>query len=289
MQQQANSPCSQPAHYETHKLIPPVFSEIVFSPRELPAAEKKALKEQSRKHTRTSGRTAQEFSQARRQEAAGDLDGAMSTYTSIIETAPDFAPAFSNRGNLYAAKRDFNAALHDYDRSLSLAPLSDDSWVVYVNRGCTKLARGDDPYAALADMNVAFELKGKNDVVLANRASVYEALAKYDNAIHDYQAALKSNDVQPFWNRYGLLLFQRNMSTEALSILKRVAARFKVDDVHAAMAIVYFDRGEIGNAEAEWSQLDRPRRFESRSFLEGERKWPPRAVDAMQRFRNLKE
>lgn len=157
-----------------------------------------------------------------------------------------------------------------------------------VNRGATKLATGDSR-GALADMNTAFELNPNNEIVLSNRAGVYEVLEKWDNAIRDYQAALQSNKVQPFWERYGLVLFQRNKPTEALAILKRVANRFDVSDVHAAMAVIYFDRGDIPEAETEWSRVDRPRLFESRAFLENERKWPPRVIEAMDNFRRLKE
>lgn len=260
-----------------------------FSPSQLSAQEKKQLKDQSKRNTRAAGRVSQQFSLARKQEAAGELSAALATYNEIVKADPDFAPAYSNRGNIYATRRNFAAALSDYDRSLALAPLAGDSWVVYVNRGCTKLAEGDDPYDALADMNIAYELRGDNEVVLSNRAGVYEVLGKYDNAIRDYQRALKSSDVQPFWNRYGLILFQRNKPTEAIAILKRVAARFDVSDVHAAMAVIYFDRGETAKAETEWSQVDRPRLFESKAFLEGERKWPPRAIEAMENFRHLKQ
>lgn len=264
-------------------------SSATFSPSSLSGEERKALREESRRHTRAAGKVAQNFSLARRQAAAGDIGAALSTYNEIVVADPDFAPAYSNRGNIYASRKKFDEAIAEYDRSLQLSPLDNDSWVVWVNRGVTKLARGDDPYVALADLNVANELRAENDIVLSNRAGVWEMMGKWDNAIRDYQAALKSNDVQPFWERYGLVLFQRSKSYEALSILKRVAGRFDVSDVHAAMAVIHFDRGEIAEAETQWSQVDRPKLFESRKFLVGERKWPPRAVEAMERFRQVKE
>lgn len=160
---------------------------------------------------------------------------------------------------------------------------------MYVNRGCTKLARGDDPRQALADLNVADDLRTRNEIVLANRAGVWEVMGKWDNAIRDYQAALRSNDVRPFWCRYALVLFQRGKGDEALAILKRVAARFDAPDVHAALAVLYFEKGDVGLAEGEWSKVERPRSFESRRFLEEDRKWPPRAVQVMDRFRRLKD
>lgn len=247
------------------------------------------LREQSRRNTRITGAGARLFARARRTAGSGDIDTAVGMYEELIKMAPQFAPGYSNLGNLLVAKGRFSQALPYYNLALELAPLDGDSWVVYVNRGCTRLALGEDAQAVLSDMNRALELKGENGVVLSNRAVVYEALGKYDNAIHDYQQALSSNDVQPFWIRYALALFQKGKSYEALSILKRAVARFNVSDVHAALAVIYFDRGEVAQAETEWSAVDRPKLFQSRAFLEQERKWPPKAVDAMDRFKGVKE
>ncbi|CAN8061957.1 unnamed protein product [Agarophyton chilense] len=208
-------------------------------------------------------------------------------YNALVEATPSFAPAYSNRANLLVARADFVRAERDYDCALQLAPLDSDAWLLYVNRGATRLAldRVDD---ALLDLNHAYALRGDDPTVLSNRANVYELLGKWDNAIRDYQNALKSNDVQPFWLRYALVLFQRNNSYEAISILKRVAARFPdVNDVHAALALVYYDRGDVAAAETEWSAVDRPRLFESNAFLTQQRKWPPRAIKTLNNFRHL--
>lgn len=291
----SNTPTSHLSQNSTiHCIITPAIAgtetaPTSFSPSSLTKEDRKALREESRRHTRGAGKVAQSFALARRQASAGDLEEALSTYDSITKADPDFAPAYSNRGNIYAAQKKFDAAIKEYDRSIELAPLDNDSWVVFVNRGVTKVARGDNPYSALSDLNIANELRTGSDIVLSNRAGVWESMGKWDNAIRDYQAALQSNDVQPFWERYGLVLFQRNKSYEALSILKRVATKFDVSDVHAAMAIIYFDRGEIAEAETQWSLVDRPKLFESKKFLVGERKWPPRAVEAMENFRKVKE
>ncbi|PXF50137.1 UDP-N-acetylglucosamine--peptide N-acetylglucosaminyltransferase [Gracilariopsis chorda] len=247
----------------------------------------KQLREQSRNNTRLSGARAQTFATARRTAAAGDLDAALNLYNQLVEQAPNFAPAYSNRANILVARGRYQDARTDYDTSLRLAPLDTDAWVVHVNRGATYLAMGDAS-AALDDMNVAHELRGDDPTVMSNRAAVYEVLGKWDNAIRDYQKALRSNDVQPFWIRYALALFQRNKSVEALAILKRVAARFPgFNDVHVAMALVYYDRNDFAAAETEWSAVDRPKLFENERFLRDERKWPPRAVETLNNFRNL--
>lgn len=241
------------------------------------------------RNTHAAGKISQKFSSARKAAEAGYLDEALTLYDDIIEQSPDFAPAYSNRANIYVSRKRLDDAIRDYSRAIDLAPLDSNAWVIFVNRGCTRLSRGDNPYDALADMNVARQLKGDDEVVLPNRAAVYEVLEKWDSAIRDYQTALKSNEVRPFWVRYGLMLFQRNKPSEAVSILRRVEARYDAADVHAALAAILFEREDVAAAETEWSLVDRPRLYESQQFLKKERQWPPRALEAMDKFRHVKE
>lgn len=249
------------------------------------------LREKTQRNTRLSGRLSQQFSTARRLAENGDIDGALDAYNSLIKDAPNFAPAYSNRANLLVAKNRAKDALADYDRALELAPADGDVWVVLVNRGVTRLSLDGstaNAEAALADLNAAFNRKGGDPLILQNRAAAYEALGKWESAIRDYQGALKNNDVKPFWLRYALVLFQKGKSAESIAVLKRVSNSFNVDDVKAALAVVYFENGNLATAETLWSDMERPRLFESRQFLLT-RKWPPRAVDGMDHFRTLKE
>lgn len=146
---------------------------------------------------------------------------------------------------------------------------------------------------ALADMNRALELKGGDRLVWSNRAAVYEAMSRWDNALADYQRAVEQagNDIQPFWFNYGLALHQRGKSYEALTVLNRVALKFGENrsEICAARAAIHYDRGEIADAETYWSFIERPKLYESRRFLSERKRWPPKIIDAITRFRNLKE
>lgn len=244
------------------------------------------LREQSRKNTRVSGKASQQYSLARRYAAAGDIDGALQAYSELLDLAPSFAPAWSNSANILVAKKQYADAITYYTTSLELAPRDRDTWVVLLNRGTTQLALGEVS-RALDDMNAALALGNANTaVVYSNRAPCYEAQGKWDMALRDYQRAVEANgnDVQPWWLKYALVLFERDRSQESLSILRRVAARYDASDVHAAMAAIHFSRGEISQAESQWLAVDRPRLFSTRSFVEQDRKWPPKSVDALERF-----
>ncbi|KAI0559245.1 TPR repeat containing protein [Gracilaria domingensis] len=248
--------------------------EMVAEPQQ--ERTERDLREMSRRNTLLTGKKSQLFSSARRAAAQGDFDGALGMYNRLVGEVATFAPALSNRANILVAGGKFTEAERDYGEALKLAPLDGDTWVLYVNRGATPLALGRTE-DALADLNDAYCLRGDDQTILSNRVSVYEVLGKWDNAIRDYQKALKSNDFQPFWIRF-----------EALAILKRVVAKFSdVSDVHAASALIYYDRGDIAAPEADWSAVDRPRLFESQSFLAEKRKWPPRAIKTLDNFRHL--
>lgn len=246
------------------------------------------MEDMTRRNTRVSGRASQQFSQARRFAEQGDLDGALRAYDKLIDLAPTFAPGYSNRANLLVVKGRLDDAITDYSHAIELAPKDGDTWVLFLNRGSTRLALGQDPRIALDDLNESYTRKGADPLVLANRAAAYEALGKWESALRDYQNALKGNNVQPFWLRYALVLFERGKSTEAIGILKRVLNNFKVDDVKAAMAAIFYENGDLASAETMWNEMERPRQFESRAFLES-RKWPPRAVSAMDNFRSLRQ
>ncbi len=242
-------------------------------------------KKRSRLNSHVSGEASREFSRSVRSAASGDLASAEEGYRRVIELAPSYAPAYSNLGNVLVAKGAYSEALAAYTSSLEFAPRANDSWLVHVNRGQVALAMGD-ARAALEDMNVAERLSPKEPAILANRGAVWEALGKWDNALSDYSAALRGSAVQPFWLRYGLVLHQRGSSFEALGILNRVSTKLANDDVFAAQAAIHFDRGEYALAESAWSAVERPRSYENSDFLRNNRNWPPKVVEALERFRS---
>jgi tetratricopeptide (TPR) repeat protein len=50
----------------------------------------------------------------------GDLDGALAVYQEAIRLKPDFAMAYNNRGNTYAALEQFDKAVADFSKALEL-------------------------------------------------------------------------------------------------------------------------------------------------------------------------
>lgn len=180
---------------------------------------------------------------------------ALATYDALLEAAPDFAPAHSNRANILVTQGKLEQALPEYTAALELAPLEPDVWVILVNRACVYRGLGQ-LQLALQDFNASLAT-GSPDLssIYSNRASVYERMEKWDLALRDYQRAIEANasNVQPWWIRYAMVLYERDRSVESLGILRRVAARFEASDVHAAMAGILFSRGDLAEAEGQWS------------------------------------
>src|ERR1700757_5128800 len=94
--------------------------------------------------------------------------------TALIEARQDttttaLAIAYNNRGNAYAAKRDYDRAIEDFDQSIKLNP-------TYIkpfnNRGVAYLKKGEYDLAIKA-FDEAIKLNSNYGEAFANRAEAY--------------------------------------------------------------------------------------------------------------------
>lgn len=216
----------------------------------------------------------------------------------IDELAPSFAGGYANRANVRVAMKDYAGAADDYAMALRLAPVSEDAWVNWLNRGSTLVALGQ-PAQALPDMQRAVELSkaaqaaGANQaekLTLLGRGSALHALGRWEAAAADYGAVVNKEpgDVQPYWLRYGLELFELGRTQEALGIVRRVAAKFSVEPECqlALYTATSAAGGERGAAEALrlWSVTPKDVREAASTFDYAKRQWPPSATDAAKAF-----
>jgi tetratricopeptide (TPR) repeat protein len=120
-----------------------------------------------------------------------DLDGALVELTRAIEIDPTYAIAFVDRGTVYDSKNDHARAIADFEAAIKLDPKSSDA---LTGRCAARAAQGDDLQGALVDCNQALQMRGNNSAgALNSRGFAYLRLGQYDNAIADYNAALKIN------------------------------------------------------------------------------------------------
>ena len=216
----------------------------------------------------------------------------------IDELAPSFAGGYANRANVRVAMKDYAGAADDYGMALRLAPVGEDVWVNWLNRGSTLVELGQ-PGQALPDLQRAVELSkaaqaaGSNQaekLTLLARGSALHALGRWEAAAADYGAVVikEAGDVRPYWLRYGLELFELGRTQEALGIVRRVAAKYSVEPecqlaLYTATAAA---GGEQGAAEALrlWNVTPKDVREAASAFDYAKRQWPPSATVAAKAF-----
>jgi tetratricopeptide (TPR) repeat protein len=121
----------------------------------------------------------------------GDIDRALADLTRAIEIDPTYAIALTDRGTVYDNKNDHPHAIADFDAAIKLDPKSTDA---LTGRCAARAEQGDDLQGALADCNQVLQMRGNNSAgTLNSRGFTYLRLGQYDNAIADFNAALKLN------------------------------------------------------------------------------------------------
>jgi tetratricopeptide (TPR) repeat protein len=101
---------------------------------------------------------------------------AIEQYTKAIEVDPNYAAAYSNRGSAYSNRKDYDHALADYAQAIKLDP---NMWHPYYGRSFVYSDR--EEYArALADCEQAAKLE-PNDKDIADRLVFLRAMTQFAN------------------------------------------------------------------------------------------------------------
>jgi len=213
----------------------------------------------------------------------GDFAQAETYWTQLIEAAPNSAALWSNRGNVRAGQRNLEGAIADYTHAIELAPEEPDP---YLNRGAVyeALAQWED---AIADYNHLLEGNPKDAAAFNNRGNAKGGAGNWEGAIADYThaAELDTNFVLPQMNR-ALALYQVGETDEAIQALKGLARKYpRFADARAALTAVLWDQGQQGEAESNWvSANGLDGRYKDIDWVAEVRRWPPKLVDALDRF-----
>jgi len=99
---------------------------------------------------------------------------------------PELFFAFNNRGNVHAAKRDYDRTLADYSEALRLNPKYAGAMR---NRGIVYARKRDDERAIL-DYSEAARLDPDDPHALIGRAFLYCEKHEFERAVRDFDAAL---------------------------------------------------------------------------------------------------
>ena len=168
--------------------------------------------------------------------AQGDRDGAVTAYSELIEHLPDQPLAYYKRGNLLKDREQFEAALADYDRAITLDP---GYAYALCNRGVV-LSRLNRLEAALDSYDRATAAAPDDALAFFNRADVLRELKRSDEALASYDRAIaiRPDYLESHCNR-GMLLTEAGRYTEALASFERARG------IHAGFPDVYFGRARL--------------------------------------------
>jgi len=107
-----------------------------------------------------------------------------------IASAPNDVKAINRRGVLYEKLGQYEKAVADYSRAITLVP---DASNYYFNRG-NALSAIKKYTNAIADYDSAIQLNAKDSDYFANRGLAEKELKHFDKAIENYNAAIWLDD-----------------------------------------------------------------------------------------------
>jgi tetratricopeptide (TPR) repeat protein len=98
-------------------------------------------------------------------ERKGDFDKAMQDHSEAIRTDPTYAAGYMHRGNAYARRGDYDRAIADHTESIRVDPAYANG---FYNRGLTYSRKGDHE-RAIADFTSGIELNANNSQLWGQR------------------------------------------------------------------------------------------------------------------------
>ncbi|MCX5912272.1 MAG: tetratricopeptide repeat protein [Deltaproteobacteria bacterium] len=182
-----------------------------------------------------------------------NYDAAIADYSKAISLDPKGKPNFyTNRGMAYAGKGLFDPAIIDFDQAIAMDPKD---FLAYSGRGRAYAGKGDLD-RAIAEYTRSLGLDPfphKSGITYVDRGDAYLAKEKYELALLDYQNALKSFPEDPYtFSRIGRSLYSLERYGEASRIFQQGLEKAKDEnqkaDLNYELAMSYAALGEYSKA-----------------------------------------
>jgi tetratricopeptide (TPR) repeat protein len=122
------------------------------------------------------------------------------------------------RGMAWAAKRELDRAIADFEQAIRINPKDAEA---YYSRGLARKLKGDLE-AAIADYDQAIQLDAKYANAYVNRGAAWGEKGDLDRAIADFDEAIRLNPKEP------QAYYNRGMAREMKRSLREALADFKM-------------------------------------------------------------
>lgn len=194
--------------------------------------------------------------------------------------------AYGNRGNALSRQGYVDKALEDYNMAIKTCPWSVDP---VLNRGVLleNLLRFDE---AVEDYKAVLKVAPQDPAAWNNLGNATAGQGQYELAVKYYDKAIRLAPRFSFAAaNKALSLYQSGgHDEEAVREMEALIRRYPdFSDMRAALAAAQWSCGKLGNAEENLERVDDVR-YRDITWLQRERRWPPRLVDEMENLLKLK-
>lgn len=244
-----------------------------------------------------------------------NLPEALRLFDAIVDLDPENPVWYERRGQVHLDLKQFREAIADFDTAQARSPDNYISLGLLGNRGLASegLSLWKD---AIRDYTQAIELGesigAQEPYILNSRGNCYASIGEYQTALDDFARSAEvfrkissiSGTIYALSNA-ALMHAQLGNDDVAIREMKTVARRAPGSiDMRAALAAMYWSRGDEETAEEYWSWactkinsgqmtengpvLDGCALYRNMDWLGRIRRWPPVMVSKMEAFINLR-
>ena len=193
--------------------------------------------------------------------------------------------AYGNRGNALSRQGNVDRALEDYNMAIKTCPWSVDP---VLNRGVLleNMLRFDE---AVEDYKAVLKVAPQDPAAWNNLGNATAGQGQYDLAVKYYDKAIRLAPRFSFAAaNKALSLYQLGgHDEEAVREMEALIRRYPdFSDMRAALAAAQWNSGKPGIAEENLERVD-DIRYRDLTWLQQERRWPPRLVNDMKNLLTL--
>ncbi len=189
-----------------------------------------------------------------------EYNNAINDYTKAISINPKYDEAYNSRGLTYQKKGEYDKAIEEYTATLKI---NQNFTCAYINRGCVYRTKNDYD-KAITDYNSAVKIDSKNPLSYLGRGDVYQETGEYDKAIKDYtktiqlglehECLLCSYLFRAYHSRGDLYLYLGKYDEAIEDYSWYIDEETKEDDIFNKRGFAYHTKGEHDKAIADYTK-----------------------------------